>query len=132
MDCLSVAFCMSTNFIVKLLQDNVVVFLHGFLGTSEDWIPLMKTLSGWSRCISVDLPGHGETKVHTHGHKDLNEDTDLSIEAVAGILYELLHHLTPRKVTIIGYSMGARIALYMALKFVDKVSQCPLRYLLSI
>ncbi|XP_028062359.1 protein PHYLLO, chloroplastic-like [Camellia sinensis] len=36
-------------------KNNVLVFLHGFLGTVEDWIPIMKAISGSARCIAVDL-----------------------------------------------------------------------------
>ncbi|XWS64137.1 hypothetical protein CRYUN_Cryun06bG0160900 [Craigia yunnanensis] len=45
----------------------------------------------------------------------------LSIEIVADLLVKLVEHITPGKVTLVGYSMGARIALYMALKFSDKI-----------
>eukprot|EP00803_Ostreobium_quekettii_P001102 evm.model.scf_1543.4 EVM.evm.TU.scf_1543.4 scf_1543:9936-12526(-) len=41
----------------------IVVFLHGFLGSSDDWVPQMASLSKSCWCISVDLPGHGETQV---------------------------------------------------------------------
>ncbi|XP_065879910.1 protein PHYLLO, chloroplastic isoform X2 [Euphorbia lathyris] len=44
-------------------DNNVLIFLHGFLGTGEDWISIMKTISGSARCISIDLPGHGGSKM---------------------------------------------------------------------
>ncbi|CAN1297759.1 Protein PHYLLO, chloroplastic, partial [Linum perenne] len=96
-------------------HDNVVIFLHGFLGTGEDWIPIMKAISGSARCISVDLPGHGETKVQ-------NQDQTWSIERVSDVLYKLIEDLTPGSVTLVGYSMGARIALHMALRHDDKIN----------
>ncbi|PKI64425.1 hypothetical protein CRG98_015150 [Punica granatum] len=100
-------------------NDNVVVFLHGFLGRSEDWIPIMKGVSGSARCISIDLPGHGESRVKSSNGEA--RDLQLSIEVVANILSKTLEQVSQEKVTIVGYSMGARIALYMALKFSDKV-----------
>ncbi|XP_020225950.1 protein PHYLLO, chloroplastic isoform X3 [Cajanus cajan] len=96
-------------------NDNVLLFLHGFLGTSEDWINIMKTFSGSARCISVDLPGHGKSMLH--GEKGAGEKLRLSLEIIADLLLKLIHHIAPAKVTLVGYSMGARIALYMALKF---------------
>jgi len=39
-----------------------VVCLHGFMGTAEDWLPLMQRLSEYARCVAVDLPGHGKTR----------------------------------------------------------------------
>ncbi|CAL8994804.1 unnamed protein product [Prunus brigantina] len=102
-------------------DDNVFVFLHGFLGTGEDWIAIMKAISGCARCVAIDLPGHGGTKIQNHGDNDATQDSGLSIEVVADLLCELIKHITPGKVTIVGYSMGARIALYMALRLTDKV-----------
>ncbi|CAN6675731.1 unnamed protein product [Malus baccata var. baccata] len=103
-------------------NENVFVFLHGFLGTGEDWIAMMKAISGYARCISIDLPGHGGTKIQNHGDNNAVKDSGLSIEVVADLLCEVIKHITPGKVTIVGYSMGARIALYMALRCTDKVN----------
>ncbi|KAE9597953.1 putative 2-succinyl-5-enolpyruvyl-6-hydroxy-3-cyclohexene-1-carboxylic-acid synthase [Lupinus albus] len=99
-------------------NDNVLVFLHGFLGTGEDWITIMKTFSGSSRCISFDLPGHGKSVVGCA--KDTGEEPLWSMEIIADVLQKLIHQITPAKVTLVGYSMGARIALYMALRFTSK------------
>lgn len=79
----------------------------------------MKTFSGSARCISVDLPGHGKSIIH--GVRGVGEVPWLSVELIADILHKLIHHLAPAEVTIVGYSMGARIALYMALTFRSKV-----------
>ncbi|XP_015952579.1 protein PHYLLO, chloroplastic isoform X1 [Arachis duranensis] len=100
-------------------NDNVLVFLHGFLGAGEDWSPIMKSFSGSARCISVDLPGHGKSIIH--GVNDACEEPLLSMEIIANIFHQLLHHITPGKVTLVGYSMGARIALYLALRFSSKI-----------
>lgn len=110
------------------LQDNVVIFLHGFLGTGEDWIPIMKAISRSAKCISIDLPGHGGSKIQNHGCKGAQEEATLSIEIVADVLYELIQGITPFKVTLVGYSMGARIALHMALRLSHKVYSCYRRF----
>ncbi|XP_040374185.1 protein PHYLLO, chloroplastic isoform X8 [Rosa chinensis] len=102
-------------------DDNVFVFLHGFLGTGEDWIAIMKALSGCGRCVSIDLPGHGGTKIQSHGDKDAVQASGLCVEVVADLLCKVIEHITPGKVTLVGYSMGARIALCMALKLTKKV-----------
>eukprot|EP00976_Prorocentrum_cordatum_P082206 1184720-Prorocentrum_minimum.AAC.6 len=39
-----------------------LLFLHGFLGAAEDWVPAMAALSrAGFRCVALDLPGHGGT-----------------------------------------------------------------------
>ncbi|XP_011009175.1 PREDICTED: protein PHYLLO, chloroplastic isoform X3 [Populus euphratica] len=101
--------------------DNVVIFLHGFLGTGEDWVPIMKAISRSAKCISVDLPGHGGSKIQNHVSKGAQEEATLSIEIVADVLYKLIQGITPSKVTLVGYSMGARIALHMALRLSHKI-----------
>lgn len=97
----------------------MLVFLHGFLGTGEDWIAIMKAISGSARCISVDLPGHGKSIIHSKNNA--SEEPCFSLEIIADLLHNLMHHISPARVTLVGYSMGARIALYMALRFGYKV-----------
>ncbi|XVE91706.1 hypothetical protein REPUB_Repub01dG0034000 [Reevesia pubescens] len=103
------------------INGSVIVFLHGFLGTNEEWVPIMHAISRSARCISVDLPGHGSTKMMNHGDDKAAHQPTLPIEIVSDLLFKLIEHITPGKVTLVGYSMGARIALYMALKFNNKI-----------
>ncbi len=53
------------------------VFLHGFLGSCADWLPLMRALAAAGhRCVALDLPGHGGTLPplpHAHGHASVPE-----------------------------------------------------------
>ncbi|KDP31426.1 hypothetical protein JCGZ_11802 [Jatropha curcas] len=103
-------------------NDNVVLFLHGFLGTGEDWVPIMKAISGSARCISIDLPGHGGSNIQNCGGTEAKQEVTLSVEIIADVLYKLIQEITPRKVTLVGYSMGGRIALHMALRHQDKIN----------
>lgn len=102
------------------------MFLHGFLGTGEEWIPIMKGISGSARCISVDIPGHGSSRVQSHASETQQVPT-FSMEMIAKTLYKLIEQITHGKVTVVGYSMGARIALYMALRFSNKVGSLCLK-----
>ncbi|XP_073287012.1 protein PHYLLO, chloroplastic isoform X2 [Primulina huaijiensis] len=100
-----------------------VVFLHGFLGTGEDWAPIMKSVSGSTRCIAIDLPGHGESTLGYHGSRNGLDRPNLSIEVMVDMLCKVLDYLALKKVALVGYSMGARIALYTALKCSNKVER---------
>lgn len=124
------------------IQDKTVLFLHGFLGTGNDWLPLMQALSISARCISIDLPGHGKTHVQkiptiqNNGNaqnipfaiddQDKIGNIDFSIEVLAKVLCGLICQITHEKVVLVGYSMGARIALYMALKFNKQIAAAAL------
>lgn len=81
----------------------------------------MKAISRSAKCISIDLPGHGGSKIQNHGSKGAQEEATLSIEIVADVLYKLIQGITPFKVTLVGYSMGARIALHMAVRLSHKI-----------
>lgn len=97
-----------------------LLFLHGFLGTGHDWLPTMRALSSSFRCIAVDLPGHGLTKVNNqHG---TTRDINISMQSVSDALLKLLDKLKITNAVPIGYSMGARIALYLSMCHSNKVS----------
>lgn len=108
---------------ILLMQNKVVIFLHGFLGTGEDWVPMMKALSATTRCISIDLPGHGKSYMRRHNDTNAKQEKCFSFEAMADLLHKLICSITPERVVLAGYSMGARIALYMALRYNAKVYQ---------
>ena len=88
--------------------DPAVLFLHGFMGSAEDWQDVIATLDERCRCLAVDLPGHGESV----GLLREAYTTEGAARTVLGLLDEL--DFGPP--TIIGYSMGGRLALYLALR----------------
>lgn len=115
------------SYVVRLQEagdctnDKIVLFLHGFLGTSEDWTPMMKALSPSARVISVDLPGHGRSQILQHDGVNSSQ-LSFTIQSVADLLLKLICRITDGEVVVVGYSMGARIALHMALNQNNKVS----------
>ncbi|KAL3654341.1 hypothetical protein CASFOL_004022 [Castilleja foliolosa] len=115
-----VSFTTNVVEIGESTDGSAVVFLHGFLGNGKDWVPIMKAISSSTRCIAIDIPGHGGSKLQ-YKSSNGSDRPDLSIEVVVDILCKLLDNITPRKVILVGYSMGARISLYTALKRSDKV-----------
>lgn len=85
-----------------------VVFLHGFMGCAEDWREIAAGETGIARCVGLTLPGHGSEPWERAGGG--------FAEAVEGIPWAALLHsagLPPKRV-LAGYSMGGRIALYLA------------------
>jgi len=91
-----------------------IVFLHGFLGSGSDWLPFARELSRKYRCILVDLPGHGEaafpeTLIPNHYWEGY------FIHTVDALARELQSILTS-PAFLVGYSMGGRIGLALALR----------------
>ncbi len=87
-----------------------VLFLHGFLGSAQDWSDVITSFSNEHWCIAVDLPGHGKTVV------DGSEEA-YRIENCANGLVHFLDSLDIDKCNIVAYSMGGRLALYMTVNF---------------
>ena len=74
---------------------------HGFTQTGRSWGPFGQALAERRRLALVDLPGHG-------GSSDVRADLP-----TAGRL--LLEAAGPGPIDLLGYSLGARVALHAAL-----------------
>ena len=106
------------------LGQHTFVFLHGFLGSSEDWLPTMGALSSQGhRCVAIDLPGHGLTTCDGPGHGLTTCDgpgkTAYSVAAASEALLSVLRLIKSANVdgfVLVGYSLGARISLAAAIK----------------
>ena len=86
-----------------------LIWLHGFLGAGRDWRPIAKRLPDYHH-VMLDLPGHGES-IHRQ------PETIFSFPGAARAIMATLEQPGLDTVTLIGYSMGARLALYLALRF---------------
>ncbi len=91
-----------------------LLLLHGFTGSTDNWEPLLPRLCQAHTVVRVDLPGHGQTA--------LPEDvTRYNMPSTAQDLSLLLHELHFSQVTLWGYSLGARLALFFALHYSAQV-----------
>ncbi|CAK4068666.1 2-succinyl-6-hydroxy-2,4-cyclohexadiene-1-carboxylate synthase [Vibrio sp. 16] len=83
-------------------QQPVLVFLHGLLGSGEDWQQTLAHLMDYP-ALSIDLPSHGLSAFSTcHDFKECCDQ----------ISDTLLTQIAPhRPIVLIGYSLGARIAM---------------------
>lgn len=78
-----------------------LVLLHGFTQTRQSWRRTIAALGGRYRALAPDLPGHGLAA----------ERRPASFAACTAYV----RALAGERVTLVGYSMGGRIALYAAL-----------------
>jgi pimeloyl-ACP methyl ester carboxylesterase len=84
-----------------------VLFLHGFMGRREDWKPVVAALAEEYYCICPDLPGHGKNCLPGSG-----AGWEMA-EAASGLML-LLNKYQIERCALVGYSMGGRLALYLA------------------
>ena len=86
-----------------------VLFLHGFTGRGADWSPLLRPIRAVGhRTIVVDLLGHGRSDAPTDPARH-------AIERQAADLAEILRRLDATPAFVVGYSMGSRVALRLAI-----------------
>jgi pimeloyl-ACP methyl ester carboxylesterase len=99
-----------------------IVLVHGFAASAREnwekpgWIQML--VRAGRRVIAIDLPGHGESgKPHDPGA--------YSIGSLADAVLAVTDHLEVKKPDLVGFSLGARVAL-------EVLSRRPERYLLGV
>lgn len=86
-----------------------VLLLHGFTGRGSSLGSLARALRRHGhRTISVDLLGHGRSDAP-------RDPTRYSVDCQADVLASLLRRLHAQPAHVVGYSMGARIGLRLAI-----------------
>ncbi|AOV96435.1 2-succinyl-6-hydroxy-2,4-cyclohexadiene-1-carboxylate synthase [Edwardsiella hoshinae] len=81
----------------------ILVWLHGFLGSQQEWLPLARQLPEFAHLL-IDLPGHGASatlRVADFAQCDAALRATL---AAAGVT----------RYGLVGYSLGGRLAMYHA------------------
>jgi 2-succinyl-6-hydroxy-2,4-cyclohexadiene-1-carboxylate synthase len=82
------------------------------MGSAVDWTAVCDSLSDQYQCIAIDLPGHG-------GSTDLASEL-YTMEGAARSVIEVLDALEIKRTALAGYSMGGRLALYLALRHPER------------
>ncbi len=93
-------------------ENPVMLFLHGFLGSAHDWDAIAEELSGAYYSLAVDLPGHGESLCA--------EPKAYTMEATAQAIIIMLDECCVKTCVLVGYSMGGRLALFLALRYPER------------
>ncbi len=92
------------------------IMLHGFMGCGEDWKGVAESIAPAVQCLCPDLSGHGAQRYDIAG-------AAAGIPDIAAALIEYLDAGGIDTCTLIGYSMGGRIALYTALHYPHRISR---------
>ncbi len=95
----------------KLGNGSPIIILHGLYGSSSNWLKEARTLQENHTVYVVDLRNHGNSP----------HSADISFELMAQDVYELIQHENLSKVTIVGHSMGGRVAMHFAQLYQDLI-----------
>lgn len=90
-----------------------VIILHGLFGSSRNWLSISKKLAEHYQVITLDLRNHGESP-HVDG---------MSYPAMAADVFLLAESLGLDEYTLIGHSMGGKVAMQMALERPDIINR---------
>lgn len=93
----------------------VLVMLHGYTGSKENWYRLCAALPRRYRLIAPDLPGWGES--------GRDEGADYGFAAQAERVAAFLQHVAPGQVMLLGHSMGGGIAALVAARHPGSVAR---------
>jgi 2-succinyl-6-hydroxy-2,4-cyclohexadiene-1-carboxylate synthase len=91
-----------------------LVLLHGFTGSGRSWDRFIPSWSSHFRTIAVDLIGHGQSEAP-------DDPSRYSMEHVVQDLAALLDQLEVGEASVLGYSMGGRLALSFAVLQPERV-----------
>jgi pimeloyl-ACP methyl ester carboxylesterase len=92
-----------------------IVWIHGLGACWQTWLENLPFFARTHRCIALDLPGFGQSK--------LPDGWDVSIERYAGVVDELCDRLGIKRAIVVGNSMGGFIGIAMAIHFATRVER---------
>lgn len=95
--------------------EQVLVALHGFTGSTATWRNLANRLPN-VRIVAIDCIGHGKTAVP-------EEESRFTMEQQVKDLEEMVTQLHLEKFSLLGYSMGGRIALSYAIAYPERIEK---------
>jgi len=93
-------------------EGSAILFIHGLLGSHDNWTHLVDRLDTDHRVLIPDLFGHGASA------KPVG---DYSLGSHAAILRDLLDRLGIDHVTLVGHSLGGGIAMQFCYLFPTRV-----------
>jgi pimeloyl-ACP methyl ester carboxylesterase len=82
------------------------------MGSSADWLDVMYALKDRFRCIAPICPATAPRSAWPPG--------SYSFEGAARATVRTLDVLDVQRATVVGYSMGGRLALYLALRYPER------------
>lgn len=80
---------------------NTLVLMHYLGGSQREWIETVAVLDRKSRCVTVDLPGFGDSA----------DIPGYTIQEMTGSLLELLAHIRPDCYLLVGHGMSGKVAM---------------------
>jgi 2-succinyl-6-hydroxy-2,4-cyclohexadiene-1-carboxylate synthase len=91
-----------------------LVLLHGFTGSSENWLPYLQRFTAQYRVLAVDLLGHGKTDSPA-------DPVRYQMDYASADLISIFDSFGLDRPVLLGYSMGGRLALHVGVHYPQKL-----------
>ncbi|MCB0738184.1 MAG: alpha/beta fold hydrolase [Bacteroidetes bacterium] len=92
-------------------QGSSLIIMHGLFGSLDNWITLAKQFAQTRQVILVDLRNHGKS-FHS---------SQMNFDLMSADVVKLMSHLGISTASILGHSMGGKVAMQMAAKHQNSV-----------
>ena len=92
-----------------------LLLLHGFTGSGESWASLIPAFARHFLTVAIDLLGHGRSDSPSDPRR-------YRIDRAAGDTLAVLDQLGLTRAAVLGYSMGGRLALFLAAHAPDRIN----------
>lgn len=107
----------------QITPKQTIVFLHGFLGTPEDWDPIISHLKNEYDCYALNLyelyPSNKTVKETLNSEEKKAKLKDIQEKGLEDFANNIYKHLEEKNIFsfhLVGYSMGGRLAIELSQK----------------
>jgi esterase len=90
-----------------------LLIMHGLFGSSRNWQSLARRLEQHNRVVNIDLRNHGQSF----------HDSRMDYPAMAADVAELIHSQELVNCSLLGHSMGGKVAMLLALQQPEHISR---------
>ena len=94
-------------------KGQTILFIHGFQGDKNSWMPYTKRLSSYHKVVAIDLPGHGGSSFPSNQNYD--------IQSLAEAVNRFVEEKKIGPFHLVGTSMGGGISTVYASKYPQKL-----------
>jgi esterase len=88
----------------KLGEGPALIIIHGLYGSGDNWLQVAQYLKDNYTVYLPDMRNHGNS----------NHSDEFGYDVMAGDIYELIEERRLNQITLLGHSMGGRIAMRFA------------------
>jgi pimeloyl-ACP methyl ester carboxylesterase len=93
-------------------EGNALVFLHGYLESSQIWNGFVDRFVKTHKVICIDLPGHGKSEVIAHVH---------TMELMAQLVNTVVEEEKIDNLVLFGHSLGGYVTMEYVNQYLNKI-----------